>query len=56
MLCMEDGKIKATVYPEPYCWEATPDEQKEAALFEFSQDGIEQATSWLNQKYRSQFA
>ncbi|MFR3321169.1 MAG: hypothetical protein ACLTSZ_08470 [Lachnospiraceae bacterium] len=24
MLMMEDGKMKATVYPEPYCWEATP--------------------------------
>lgn len=56
MLCMEDGQIKANVYPEPYCWEVTPDDQKEAKLFEFSQDGIAQATDWLNRIYREKFA
>lgn len=56
MLNMEDGKIKASIYPEPYCWEATPDEQKESELFEFSEEGVQQATEWLNQMYRDKFA
>ena len=25
MLMMDEGKMKACVYPEPYCWEATPE-------------------------------
>lgn len=55
MLMMDDGKMKASVYPEPYCWEATPEDQKESELFEYSADGIEEMTKWLNQKYREKF-
>ena len=51
MLCTEDGKLKANIYPEPYCWEATPDEQKEAEFFEFSDEGIQSAVEWLNRMY-----
>lgn len=55
MMCTEDGKIKAAVYPEPYCWEATPDEQKEYEYFEASEEGVEKATAWLNRMYRDRF-
>lgn len=55
-LMMEDGKMKASVYPEPYCWEVTPEEQKESEYFEYSVDGIEQMTAWLNQKYQEKQA
>ena len=39
------------LYAEPFCWEATPDEQKQSQLFELSNEGIEQAVAWINQKY-----
>lgn len=56
MLMMEDGKMKATVYPEPYCWEATPEEQKQSALFPHTKEGIDEMIAWLNQKYREEYA
>lgn len=55
MLCGEDGKLKANVYPEPYCWEATPDEEKTSELFEMSQDGIDKAIAWINRMYHESY-
>lgn len=51
MLCKAEDKLQASVYPEPFCWEATPDEQKQSLQFELSNDGISQAVAWINQKY-----
>lgn len=56
MLMLEDGKIKASVYPEPNCWEATPEEQKESEFFEYSDEGCQEAVAWLNRKYEEQYA
>lgn len=56
MLMMEDGQMKATVYPEPYCWEATPDEQKESERFPHTPEGIDQMVAWLNRKYKENYA
>lgn len=46
--------LKATVWPGPFCCDATPDEKKEAESFDFSDDGITAACDWLNQKYQEQ--
>lgn len=46
--------LKATVWPGPFCCDATPDEKKEAESFDFSEDGITAACDWLNQKYQEQ--
>ena len=43
--------LKATVWPGPFCYDATPDEKKESEAFEFSNDGITAACDWLNRKY-----
>lgn len=51
MLCRAEDQLQATVYPEPFSWEATPQEQKQSELFELSDEGIEQAVKWINQKY-----
>ncbi len=48
--------LKATVWPGPFCCDATPDEQKEAESFDFSDDGIAAACNWFNQKYQEQEA
>lgn len=46
----EEG-LEAAVYPEPYCYEATPDEKKTKMIFPFSEEGREQAVDWINQQY-----
>lgn len=55
MLQMEDGRMKATVYPEPYCWEATPEEQKQSETFAYTQEGVGEMVAWLNRMYREQY-
>ena len=55
MLCMEEGQIKATIYPGPYCFEMTPDEKKESEFFDASTDGLGMAVDWLNQMYREKY-
>lgn len=47
---IEEG-LEAVVYPEPYCYEATPDEQKTKTVFDFSDEGLEQIVNWINQQY-----
>ena len=48
---MQSIVLQATVWPGPFCCEATPDEKKESEAFEFSNDGITAACDWLNRKY-----
>lgn len=55
MLQMEDSRMKATVYPEPYCWEATPEEQKQSEIFAYTQEGVGEMVAWLNRMYREQY-
>lgn len=54
-LSKEEEQLQATVYPEPYSWEYTPKEQKEPQFFPFSEEGLDQAVAWLNQKYREDY-
>lgn len=49
----EDEQFKAAVYPEPYCYEATPEERKTRAEFEFTPEGREAVIEWLNTQYES---
>ncbi len=44
--------LKATVWPGPFCFDATSDKKKESESFEFSDNGIAAACDWLNEKYR----
>ena len=48
----EDGvkKLKTTVWPEPFNFLRTPDEQKKSALFDFSEDGVVDAIAWMNDR------
>ncbi len=51
----EKGKyLETVIYPEPYCFEVTPEEEKEFREFPFTEEGFEQAVAWLNQEYKSQ--
>lgn len=54
----DDGKESTTfsvwVYPEPWCFEQTPDEQKEHAVFPLSDEGMDQAVAWLKERYEEE--
>ena len=50
-LSKDEDTLKACVYPEPYCFEATKDEQKTWKDFEFSQDGLQEALTWIEECY-----
>ncbi len=46
----EDGKrLRAAVWPEPFCFGATPEEKKIFEEFPFSEEGIIAAAEWINQ-------
>lgn len=48
-VAQEEGKkLKVTVWPEPFNFFATPEEDKEHSLFDFSEDGIVDAIAWMN--------
>lgn len=47
----EEEGLLVTVYPQPYCYEATPEEQKTKAVFPFSDEGISEAVDWINEQY-----
>ena len=39
------------MWPEPYAFLATPDEQKTWKEFPFTEDGIVSGVEWLNEQY-----
>lgn len=48
-ISMEEGKkLKVTVWPEPFNFFTTPEEEKQSELFDFSEDGIVDAIGWMN--------
>lgn len=51
----ENGKcLEAVIYPEPLCFEVTPEEQKQIQEFPFTTEGFEEAVAWLNREYEEQ--
>lgn len=49
----EETKLGCVVWPEPFNFIKTPEEEKEYIEFEFSEDGIEDAVRWMNQEWIS---
>lgn len=46
-----DGrKLQVTVWPEPFNFFKTPEEQKTRAEFEFSEEGVVEAVEWMNSR------
>ncbi len=63
---MEDVSLKApedkqgasfdvTIWPEPFCFEETAEEEKKTKQFPFDMDGKEQLIAWLNEQYEERF-
>ncbi len=44
----EPEMLTAYIWPEPFCFEATPDEQKIHCSFPFSEEGLCEAADWIN--------
>lgn len=47
--------IRAVIWPEPYAFSTTPEEQKEWTDFEFSDRGLSEAVEWLNRMYEKKW-
>lgn len=45
-----DKKLKITVWPEPFNFLKTPEEQKTSELFSFDEDGILDGIGWMNDR------
>ncbi|MCI8319766.1 MAG: GNAT family acetyltransferase [Dorea sp.] len=41
-------KLHVCIYPEPWCFEATPDEDKQWMEFPLSPEGLEEAIEWIS--------
>ena len=50
----EEEILKATVWPEPFCFEKTPEEKKESKQFDYSEEGLDAVYEWLCQKYKEE--
>ena len=52
----DDGTLLlVTCWPQPYCFDATPEEQKTAKTFSFTEEGLCESISWLRKMYDSHF-
>lgn len=47
----DEKKLQVYIWPEPFGFEATPEEKKVSALFPFSEEGMLQAIAWMNERY-----
>lgn len=47
----EEKKLKVTVWPEPFNFFTTPEEEKRSELFSFDEDGVTDAVDWMNDRY-----
>ena len=51
----DDGKNSTTftvfIYPEPWCFEQTPEDQIEQENFPLSEEGMDLAIEWLWEKF-----
>lgn len=48
----EDG-LNVWIYPEPWCFEQTPTEDKICKHFSFDQEGLDSAIDWINETFKS---
>lgn len=55
-MCADDAKENfiTYIYPEPWSFEKTPEEEKSAATFPITEEGMDDAIAWLLEQYESQ--
>lgn len=47
----DEARLRVFIWSEPFCFEATPDEDKMSKAFRFSEDGLSDAIEWMNENY-----
>ena len=47
----EEKALRATIWPEPFCFEKTPEEKKTVREFPYSEEGLDQVYDWLCRIY-----
>ena len=45
-----EKKLQVYIWPEPFNFFKTPDEEKESKEFTFDEDGVVDAVAWMNDK------
>jgi len=52
----EDGakKLLCTIWPEPFQFSKTPEEEKETACFPFEEGGVADAVAWMNSRLQDE--
>lgn len=53
-LTLTDERLTVYQYPEPWCFEATPEDQKERNDFPFTQEGLDEAVVWINERFEAE--
>ena len=46
----EGRRLKATVWPEPFNFFKTPQEEKMSEVFDFAEEGVAAAVAWMNER------
>ncbi len=46
-----DAQIEACVWPEPFCYDVTPETKKIRERFPFSEEGRRAAIGWITEQY-----
>lgn len=56
--CADESKetFSVFIYPEPWSFEQTPEEEKQSASFPMSEEGMDSAIAWLFEMYETQKA
>lgn len=49
----EEKVLSAAVWPEPFCFEKTPEEKKTEKQFAFTEDGLDEAYEWICSQYET---
>lgn len=55
-LMKDKDDIEVTIWPEPYNYLKTPEEQKQHIHFPLTNEGKEEAINWMNEQYQAQNA
>ena len=48
----QDASLRASVWPEPWCWEKKDPADLREKDFEFSEEGLKEAVEWLNSEIK----
>lgn len=58
MMRSDNGRDSTTftvfVYPEPWCFEQTPEDQIESHTFDLSEEGLDLAITWLWERFEAE--